>query len=102
MNAADSLLDVALASLQDVAGETVIYSGMTVSAVVSSTALKDIWENGGHIVHRGANIAIRGADLNGAVPSVGELIVSKGQTYQIEAVNFAAEGYELTCAEATV
>ena len=102
MNAADALLDVALASLQDVAGETIVYSGMTVPAVVSSTALKDIWENGGHIVQRGASVAIRGADLQGAVPSVGELIVSKGQTYQIEAVNSAAEGYELTCAEATV
>lgn len=102
MNAADQLLDIALSALQEVAGEIVTYSGMTISAVVSSTAIKDVWESGGHIIHRGANIAIRGADLNGAVPQVGELIISKGQNYQIEAVNAAADGYELTCAEAIV
>lgn len=102
MKAADQSLDIALIALQDVAGETVIYGGVTIPAVVSSTSVKDMWENGGHIVHRGANMAIRSAHLNGVVPQVGDLIVSRGQTYQIEAVNAAADGFELTCAEAIV
>lgn len=102
MKAADVLLDIALSALQDVAGETVIYAGMTVPAVVSSTSMKDLWENGGHIIHRGANMAIRSVNLNGVVPQIGELVISRGQSYQIESVNAAADGYELVCAEAIV
>jgi hypothetical protein len=102
MNAVDRLLDNALSALQAVAGETVVYEGVTVPAVVSSLALKDEYGRGGHLVKRGAHIAIRSADLSPAVPAVGDLITAGGLDYQIEQIDSTASGYTLTCAEVVV
>ena len=102
MNASDAALDQALSELLKVAGDTISYAGKTYPAVVSSLAMSDEYENGGHIVKRGIHVAMRAKDMNPVIPKIGNLIISGGYTYQIETIDSTAQGYTLNCQQISV